>query len=58
MKGYISKGCRINKDDLKKFKVDECPQCNHLTLQAQIGGDLWHTCLSCGRVLELRYVVK
>lgn len=58
MEGHITKGCHLTKDDLGKIKVDECPQCKHLTLQVQVGENHWHTCLNCGKVLELQYVVK
>lgn len=58
MKGHITPSCHLTKDDLEKFKVAECPQCQHLTLQVQVREDHWHTCLNCGNVLELKWATK
>ncbi len=58
MMEYIVKGIRLNKDDLQNIKIDDCPRCKHPTLQIKLGGGPWHTCLGCGNLLELEYVVK
>jgi len=55
---YIVKGVRLNKDDLQNIKIDDCPRCKHPTLQAKLRENHWHTCLVCGSLLSLEYVVK
>ena len=55
---HIVTGVRLNKDDLQNMRVEHCPKCTHLTLQAKIVSDSYHTCLGCGSLLKLEYVVK
>ena len=55
---YIVLGIRLGKDDLQNIKVDDCPICKHPTIQAKISRKHWYTCLVCGNLLELEYVVR
>lgn len=55
---YIVTGVRLDKKDLPNLKIDNCPVCEHPTLQARLGNENWHTCLNCGKVLKLTYVAK
>ena len=47
----------LSKERLERLRIDDCPQCNHMTLQFESYGKTW-SCLTCGAELELTYIVK
>ena len=55
---YITKGLPLNKDRLALLSIDDCPRCEHSTLQARLSSDWVYTCLNCGGVITSEKVIK
>jgi len=49
---------RLTKGDLQNMRIDDCPRCKHLTLQAKVESDIWFTCLTCGGLISLERIVS
>lgn len=45
----------LDKDRLKRLRIEFCDKCGHMTMQMESYGHEW-VCLTCGTVWELAYV--